>query len=141
VPPPLATPPPPAEPELPPLLDHFPVPRYVWVLAIVTVVAFLFGLARTPHAIEIAIKDEQGQRALNAGDADKAVKLLKQVNVEYPAAKDVTIDLADANEMAGNLKDAAIEVQSFEGKEVSKEQEDRLNSLQNRLESDLKELE
>lgn len=116
----------------PPLvpLEKIPYPVPVLILAAVTVLAFLVGLVRTPHSLSVGIQAEHGAKALAAGNPQEAAVSLKKVLDEFPEARDVRLDYLDACLATGNLKDAFESLDWFDGKKVSKEEEERLNGIQ-----------
>jgi len=128
------------ERELPPLLDKLPLPKPVFAFAVVTALAFAFGAVRAPHAIEMGIKAERGQKALAAGNTEKAVSFLRPVAKDFPSADEVVLNLIDADITEGDLKEAVEYMEKFEGKNVDKETSDRLDTLASRLDAIAKEI-
>lgn len=88
----------------------------------------------------MGIKAERGQKALAAGNTEKAVSFLRPVAKDFPSADEVVLNLIDADITEGDLKEAVEYMEKFEGKNVDKETSDRLDTLASRLDAIAKEI-
>lgn len=131
---PLAPPPvqPTEEPRLQPLAE-IPRPKWLVILAGVTMLAFLLGLSRIGHSFGTAINYERAKRHLARGDGAKAAPLLEQLTQEFPRSKDLQIDLADAYTLAKDWEKAIVVLRQFEGVMVKKEEDARLRQIEERF--------
>lgn len=126
--PPIVVPPPASTPPEP--LAKLPYPLFVRILAAITVSAFLLGLVRLPRALHYGIEEEQGRRLLASGSYVEAERKLEDVVKAFPEAKDTRIDYAEACVKANDPENAAAALFWFQGKEVSKEQNARLDEIE-----------
>lgn len=133
-------PPPPDQPRLVPL-EKIPYPPFVRILAALTLLAFVVGLVRAPRAIALGIDNERGKRALEAGKYPEAATALHRVFRAYPDANDARLDYATACLKADHLEEVFETLQWFEGKPVTKEENERLDSIANEFSQKMKVLE
>ena len=111
-------------------LAKLPYPPYVLALAAITAVAFLFALARAPRALGYGIEAERGRRALAAGRFAEADRRLGRVVRAFPEAKETRIDYAEACVKADDADGANEALGWFSGREVSKDENERLDAIQ-----------
>jgi thioredoxin-like negative regulator of GroEL len=122
-------------------LEKIPYPPFVKVLAALTLIAFIVGLVRAPRAIALGIDNERGKRALEAGRYPEAAIALHRVFRAYPDANEARLDYATACLKADHLEEVFETLQWFEGKPVTKEEEERLNSIADEFSGKMKALE
>lgn len=132
---------PPTVEQHPQPLARLPLPPFVLILAVVTIIAFLIGLARFPGALSKGIAYERGHRKLEQGDAAEAAALLAPIAKEYPNALDVRIDLLEAYMRSDQFQEAGETLMTFDGVKVTREQETRLSVVESQLDELLKKIE
>lgn len=114
-------------------LQKLPYPPYVLGLAAITLIAFLIGLIRSPHAIGMGVAAARGEKLLAERNYPQAEAVLEPVVKSYPKAQDVRLNYLEACTLAGDLEPAAQMMDWFDGKEVSNEEEARLKTIESRL--------
>ena len=110
-------------------LPGIPFPPAIIAFFAIVGVTFVFALTRAPHAFALGKRYEQGHRAYEAGDMKKAAELLAPVVKEFPQAKDVQLDLAQAYAQSGQIEAAIRELSTFQGTMVTDEEGQRLDSI------------
>ncbi len=118
-------------------LEKIPYPPYVLVLAAITALAFLAGLVRLPGTIRSGIDYENATHLIEINQPQRAVVLLKPLVARYPDSKDIRADLAMAYALNGQLKEGATELDYFEGKEVDRKLNQKLDQIGQIIESKL----
>ena len=106
-----------AELPLVPLMG-IPFPPWLMAFTAITVVAFVFGLARIGHAFGSGIAYERAERQLQSGKANEAIAELKSVADQYPNSMDVKIELITAYSKSDHLKEASELLQKLVESEV-----------------------
>lgn len=119
-------PPIPIEPELVPL-ERLPFPPFVIVMAAVTILAFLAGIVRVPHALGSAITYEHGKRHLAEGNNVKAAAELQSVVKDFPNARTARLDLVDAYLNNQQYREAAITIEYFRDEKLNEEEYSRVD--------------
>jgi len=128
------------EPELVPL-KKLPFPVFVRITMVVTVLAFLVGVVRFPSALSSAVGFERAEKKMASGDAEGAADLLEPIAKSHPNSKEIQLTYGEACLQSERFKEAIDVLQSFEGKEVSKEEDARLNAMESVLSQKAKEVE
>ena len=131
--PPIPPPPPPQteqEPREPEPIVGFAFPAWIKVFLSLTAMAFLFGLLRLGHMVKVGVNLERGNLELARGHYVKASEYLAYVHHEYPDNSEVAIDLASAYEESDQLWNAVEILKSFEGREVTTTQNQRLDDIE-----------
>lgn len=135
--PPIAVPPhlqhePEPEPEMTPL-PGIPFPPFVIGFAVITLIAFVLGLTRLSSAISLGVNYEKAQHFIEINQPKRAIEMLQPIVAKYADAKDVKIELAKAYAVDGQIIESAKILETFEGKQVSKEENAELDEVSNIL--------
>lgn len=120
-------------------LPGIPVPPAIRLFFVVVAVSFVFALTRMPHAVSVGLSYERGHQAFEKGEMGKAAEQLAPVAKEFPKAKEVRMDLAEAYARSGQIPEAIRELNSFEGTMVNNKEDARLNSIADIVEQKIKE--
>ena len=108
-------------------LEKIPLPWYVIVLVVVTIVAFSFGIANFPNSFKKSVELERAKNWVTAGRANEAILVLKKYSDSQPDNKDWKLWLLEAYVEAKKFKEAEEVLTWFLDRKVEKSEMERLD--------------
>lgn len=109
-------------------LERIPLPWYLIVLIVVTLLAFAYGVVNFPNSFKKSIELERAKIWVTSGKANEAIPILEKYSATQPDNKDWKLWLLEAYVEAEKFEKAITVLTWFLDKEVDKREMKRLDA-------------